>query len=106
MTFWPHREAPRGGTSYRSDWVTDHLWIGAVPYFGPAAAALVGSAEEIVEAIYGYRSVGIIQFLFVGYPDDREQLRLFGEEILPRLRDRGTPGGLSTFHSRGDVTTL
>ncbi len=68
-------------------WLTPCLWAGAVPYLGPPAIALVGSASEIVDAILEYRDVGVTQFLFAGFPDF-EQLRFFGSEILPRLRER------------------
>lgn len=71
-----------------NDWLTPYLWTGAVPYYGPAATALVGSPDEIVEAIFQYRAVGVTEFLFVGYPDDVDQMALFGEEILPAVRRR------------------
>jgi alkanesulfonate monooxygenase len=68
-------------------WLTRYLWTGAVPYLGAPAISLVGSAEDIVEAILEYREVGVTQFLFTGFPD-LEQMRFFGDEILPRVRDR------------------
>lgn len=79
-----------------NDWVTKHLWVGAVPYLGQVGTALVGSTEDIVDAIFEYRAAGINQFLFLGFPDE-DQMRLFGEAILPAVREReqrllaGTP---------------
>lgn len=67
-------------------WVTPYLWAGAVPYIGPPSIALVGSADDMVEAIWEYRDVGISEFLFTGFPD-LEQMRFFATEILPRVRE-------------------
>jgi alkanesulfonate monooxygenase len=68
-----------------SPWLTHCLWTGAVPYLGPPATALVGSAQEIVETVLEYRSIGVTQFLFLGWPDE-EEMGFFGSEVLPRIR--------------------
>lgn len=68
-------------------WLTRCLWTGAVPYLGAPAISLVGSADEIAEAILEYRAIGVTQFLFTGFPD-LEQMRFFGAEIMPRIRER------------------
>lgn len=65
-------------------WPAPYLWTGAVPYLGAPSIALVGSADEIARGIGEYREIGVTQFLFAGHPD-LEQMRFFGEEILPRL---------------------
>jgi len=70
-----------------SDWPTPYLWTGAVPYLGPPGIALVGSPDEIVDALAEYREVGVTRFLFMGHPDF-EQMTFFGEEVLPRVRAR------------------
>ncbi|MGH3326930.1 MAG: LLM class flavin-dependent oxidoreductase [Streptomycetales bacterium] len=70
-----------------AQWLSPTLWTGAVPYFGPPAIALVGSAEDLVDAIFAYREIGISQYLFTGHPD-HEQMVFFGDEILPRVRER------------------
>jgi alkanesulfonate monooxygenase len=70
-----------------SFWTTPYLWSGLVPYMGPPTVALVGGPEEIVDAIFEYREVGVTQFLFQGRPD-LDTLIFFGEEILPRIRRR------------------
>lgn len=68
-------------------WVTDCLWTGAVPYLGAPAICLVGSAAEVADAILEYKSIGISQFLFLGWPD-REEIRHFGDQLLPLVRER------------------
>ena len=45
---------------------------------------LVGSADDMVEAIFEYRDAGITEFLFTGFPD-LEQMRFFAAEVLPAL---------------------
>ncbi|MFT4587480.1 MAG: alkanesulfonate monooxygenase [Candidatus Binatia bacterium] len=71
------------------NWVTPRLWAGAVPYLGAPSIALVGSFDEVADALFEYRAAGVSQFLFLGWPDDAEMKR-FGEEILPRVRRRET----------------
>lgn len=68
-------------------WSAPCLWSGLVPYLGPPSVALVGGPDDIVDAIFQYRDVGVTQFLFQGRPDV-ETLALFGEQILPRIRRR------------------
>lgn len=70
-----------------SAWATPYLWSGLVPYMGPPSVAMVGGPDEITEAIFEYRRVGVTQFLFQGRPD-LETMVFFGEEILPRIRRR------------------
>jgi alkanesulfonate monooxygenase len=70
-----------------TEWVTSYLWTGAVPYLGAPSIALVGGPHEIASAILEYRAIGITQFLFMGWPDD-EEMRFFGQEILPAIRER------------------
>jgi alkanesulfonate monooxygenase len=66
-----------------SSWLTPWLWTGLVPYFGEVC--LVGSADDIAGALLELAGAGISQFLFSGWPDERE-MKFFGEEILPRVR--------------------
>jgi alkanesulfonate monooxygenase len=78
-----------------SGWLTDTLWAGAVPYLGAPAIALVGSPEEIADALMDYRRIGVSQFLFLGWPD-HEEMRFFGREILPLIRHRERAAGRVT----------
>jgi alkanesulfonate monooxygenase len=68
------------------EWVTPYLWTGAVPYLGAPAVALVGGPDEIATALLEYRAIGVTQLLFLGWPDD-EEMRFFGQEVLPVLRE-------------------
>jgi alkanesulfonate monooxygenase len=71
----------------RSSWLTPYLWTGLVPYMGPMSISLVGGPEEIVEAIFEYRRIGVTQFMFQARPD-LPTLEFFGAHILPRIRQR------------------
>jgi alkanesulfonate monooxygenase len=71
----------------KSDWLTPWLWTGAIPYLGSPAIALVGGPEDIASAIMEYKSVGISQFLFMGWPD-LEEMTFFGREVLPLVREQ------------------
>jgi alkanesulfonate monooxygenase len=68
-----------------SEWITPWLWTGAVPYLGAPSIALVGSFEEIADAIMVCKECGITQFLFMGWPD-REEMDYFGSGVLPLVR--------------------
>ncbi len=72
--------------SARSPWLASCLWTGAVPYLGAPAIALVGSYVEVAQALLAYKKLGIAQFLFMGWPD-LDELRLFGEQVLPLYRE-------------------
>jgi alkanesulfonate monooxygenase len=73
--------------SEEAGWLTSYLWVGAVPYLGAPAIALVGSYEEVAEAILEYKRAGISQFLFLGWPDTEEITR-FGSRVLPIVREK------------------
>lgn len=70
-----------------SDWRGPYLWTGAVPFLGAPSIALVGSAEDVAEAILEYREIGISQFLFMGWPDI-DEMTFFGRQVLPLVRRR------------------
>ena len=73
--------------SNESEWLTPYLWIGAIPYLGAPAIALVGSSEEVASAIMQYKQIGISQFLFMGWPDLDEMVN-FSTEVLPLIRQK------------------
>jgi alkanesulfonate monooxygenase len=68
-------------------WLTDYLWTGAVPFLGAPAMAIVGSPDEVADALFEFRAAGITQFLFMGWPDMAE-MSIFHAEVLPRVRAR------------------
>jgi alkanesulfonate monooxygenase SsuD/methylene tetrahydromethanopterin reductase-like flavin-dependent oxidoreductase (luciferase family) len=47
--------------------------------------AIIGSFEEVAEAVHGFKRKSISQFLFRGWPDQQE-LMYFGSGVLPLVR--------------------
>jgi alkanesulfonate monooxygenase len=69
------------------DWPAPYLWAGAVPYMGAPSIAIVGTPEEVTDALFEYRDAGVTQFLFMGWPDLEEMTR-FATDVLPLVRER------------------
>ena len=68
-----------------SKWLNDVLWTGAVRTFGGPAISLVGSHDDVARALVEYERVGVSHFILSGWPK-LEEMVLFGEEVLPRVR--------------------
>ena len=71
----------------KDQWLNDYLWSGAVPFLGAPAMAIVGSSDDVTDALFDLRAAGITQFLFMGWPD-MEEMAIFRDEVLPRVRAR------------------
>lgn len=69
------------------EWLTPWLWTGAVETQGPMAIAIVGSYDEVANALLEYHAAGITQFILSGWPK-REEMQIFGSEVLGRVRNR------------------
>ena len=67
------------------EWLNPWLWTGAVRTHGAPAVSLVGSFEEVAQALIEYARIGVTQFILSGWPKLDEMI-LFGNEILPRVR--------------------
>lgn len=79
---------------YRSaekEWLAPCLWTGAVRSHGAPAIALVGSHDEVADALLEYGRLGVSQFIISGWPKLDTMVR-FGEEILPRIRAKESKG--------------
>lgn len=68
------------------EWLSPYIWTGAVPYRGGPALCVVGSYEEVAEYIYSYKSVGVSEFIFSGWPT-RDEMRIFFTHVLPIIRN-------------------
>jgi hypothetical protein len=59
----------------RSDWEEDRLR---------------GSAEQIADALHGYKEIGVehlaLQFMVPRWPDRVEQIERFAREVMPHIR--------------------
>ena len=74
--------------------IAPNVWAGVGLVRGGAGTALVGSHDEVADAIEAYRAVGFEEFILSGYPH-LEEAYWFGENVMPILRRRGvlTDGG-------------
>ena len=70
-----------------SEWLTPCFWTGAIRYIGPTAAALVGTPEDIANALMEYKAAGVSHFILSGWPKLEEMMR-FGREVLPLIRKK------------------
>jgi alkanesulfonate monooxygenase len=62
------------------------LWTGVGRARSGCGAALVGSAEQVIERLNDYQSMGIRSFIFSGYPHI-EEAEHFGSKVLPHLNN-------------------
>lgn len=53
---------------------------------------LIGNVEQIIEALKGFRDVGVehiaLQFMVPRYPDRMKQIEQFAQEVMPALREQ------------------
>jgi alkanesulfonate monooxygenase len=69
------------------EWLTPWLWTGAMAAHGTMSIAIVGSYDEVADALLSYHAAGVTQFILSGHPK-REELHIFGNEVLGRVRER------------------
>ena len=72
-----------------ADSMTDSLWTGLVPHYGPVWTTLLGSPREIAAALLEYERIGVTEFIISGWPEV-DTVDTFGREILPLVRAAGT----------------
>jgi len=70
--------------------VDELLWTGLTKDSTGAAATLVGSYEQVVQALVAYFAAGIDSFLLSAIPHFEEAYRL-GEHVLPLVRSQVSP---------------
>lgn len=78
------------GKNVQSDrhWLTDSLWTGLVPHYGPVWTTLLGSPREIADALLEYERIGVTEFIISGWPE-LDTVDTFGREVLPLVRAAG-----------------
>jgi len=79
----------REGKSLTRDdqWLTENLWTGLVPHYGPVWTTLLGSAREIADALLEYERIGVTEFIISGWPE-LETVETFGREVLPLTKHK------------------
>lgn len=78
----------REGKSINDDshWLSDCLWTGLVPHYGPVWTTLLGSPREIANALLEYERIGVTEFIISGWPEV-ETVDSFGREIVPLVKE-------------------
>jgi alkanesulfonate monooxygenase len=80
----------------------ERLWYGITRLTGPGgnSTALVGSAEQVAQALMAYRRAGVETFLIRGF-DPLDDVVAWGKDLVPLVREQaertplGTPQALS-----------
>jgi len=84
------RQATMRDLSNTEGFAEEILWTGIGRARSGCGAALVGTPDQIVAKINRYMDMGIRAFIFSGYPHARE-CELFGQHVLPRLKNVSMP---------------
>ena len=61
------REAARA--SEDAGWLSETIWAGLVPFYGPVWTSLVGTPEALALAFLDYKAIGVTQFIISGCPE-------------------------------------
>jgi alkanesulfonate monooxygenase len=81
------------------EWLSPVLWTGAVRQHGAPSVTFLGSYDEVADQILALKELGVTQYILHGWPK-WDEMRRFGAEVLPRVRDREqTTEGLSRLSS-------
>jgi alkanesulfonate monooxygenase len=81
----------REGKTVQRDghWLTDSLWTGLVPHYGPVWTTLLGTPREIADALLEYERIGVTEFIISGWPE-LDTVDTFGREVLPLVQGMAT----------------
>lgn len=71
----------------KEEWLNPWLWTETIKTFGAAAMTMIGSHEEVSDAIIEYKKAGVTQFIFSGWPKQGEMIN-FGRNVLPLVRKK------------------
>lgn len=81
------------------------LWTGVGRARSGCGAALVGSAEQVIERLHEYQKMGIRSFIFSGYPHI-EEAEHFGTKVLPHLNNCSLPHAYGRVPDAAPATPL
>jgi alkanesulfonate monooxygenase len=69
------------------EWLSPVLWTGAVRQHGAPSVMFLGSYDEVADEIMVLEKLGVTQYILHGWPK-WDEMRRFGNEVLPRIRNR------------------
>jgi alkanesulfonate monooxygenase len=67
------------------EWPAPNIWMGLLKTVGPAAAAIVGSYEEVAKRFIEYKQIGVSHFILSGWPK-LEEMKRFTTHVIPMIR--------------------
>jgi alkanesulfonate monooxygenase len=67
-------------------WLSRSLWTGLVPHYGPVWTTLLGTPQDMAEALLEFKAIGVTQFIMSGWPE-LDEVMIFGEKVLPLVRE-------------------
>lgn len=68
-----------------SQWKSRTIWTGFVRDYGPIWTTLLGTFQEVAEAVLEYKRIGVTQFILSGWPE-LDAVTNFGETVIPLIR--------------------
>ncbi|HUP60925.1 MAG TPA: LLM class flavin-dependent oxidoreductase [Thermoanaerobaculia bacterium] len=69
----------------QNPWLSESLWTGLVPHYGPVWTTLLGTPRELADAFLAWRDAGVSEFILSGWPEV-DTVSAFGREVLPLIR--------------------
>ena len=75
----------REASQVENKWLSPVLWTGFVPLYGPVWTTLLGSFDDVANALLEYKKIGVTQFIMSGWPE-LDEVVTFGREVVPRVR--------------------
>ncbi len=79
-----------GSVKRDGPWLTDSLWTGLVPHYGPVWTTLLGTPRDIADALLEYERIGVTEFIISGWPE-LDTVDIFGREVLPLVQYTALP---------------
>jgi alkanesulfonate monooxygenase len=67
-------------------WLTRSLWTGLTSHYGPVWTALLGTPDDIAQAILEFKAIGVTQFILSGWPE-LDEMMTFGQKVIPLVRE-------------------
>ena len=86
-------------------YVEPHLWTGVGRARSGCGAAIVGSADQVLNELEAYQKMGIRAFILSGYPHI-DECKHFGTKVLPNMKTCSLPHAYGRVPSETPMTPL
>lgn len=99
------RQAEARAKADDEGYVEPHLWTGVGRARSGCGAAIVGSAEQVIEELEAYKAMGMRAFILSGYPH-LEEAEHFGRLVLPHVSTASLPHAYGRVPATTPATPL